>query len=79
MAKKKTTTIAAGFGQRLREQRESRGWSLRELAEQSGCSHSSISLIENNRGGRTGIDAAEALARALGVRVCWLAYGEGEP
>ena len=76
---KRTTTLAAQIARRLSEKREAQGLTLRELADRSGVSHSSIALIEANRGGRSGIDSVDALARALGVRPAWLAYGDGAP
>lgn len=76
---KRTAALAPGVARRLKAQREERGLSQRELGERSGVSHRTIGLIEMNRGGAAGIDTIEALARALGVRPAWLAYGDGEP
>jgi transcriptional regulator with XRE-family HTH domain len=53
---------------RVREWRERRGVSLRELGEQSGVSYVTISRIENGQMSPT-VRVLEKLARALGTRV----------
>lgn len=55
-------------GTRIRELRERRGWTLRELAEVTGFSYSMLGHIE--RGHREGsISTIQTIADALGVSV----------
>ena len=55
-------------GTRIRELRERRGWTLRQLAEVTGFSYSMLGHIE--RGQREGsISAIQAVADALSVKV----------
>jgi len=48
------------------------------LAKRSGVSNATINDIEKGRQ-LPAVDTVERLARALGVRPCWLAFGEGHP
>lgn len=51
---------------RLKELRQARGWSVRELAEKAGISHSYIVRIESGERGLS-VDMAEKLGNALDV------------
>lgn len=53
------------LGRRIREMREERRWSLREMAQLSGISHSSISDLERARSLSPGLDTLVAIARVL--------------
>ena len=64
------------IGQRLRARRVALGLTLAEVAEKSGLSLPYVSNLERGRGNPT-IDALEALARALGVRLASL-VGEAD-
>lgn len=67
---------AAACGRRLREVREERGMSQRELSF-PGCTAVYICRIE--RGDRVpSLQVLMALAARLGVEATWLAYGIGE-
>ena len=65
----------AKLGERLFEARDRAGLTLRELGQMSGISWSSISAIERGKHSATA-ETIERLAVALGVRPCWLAFGE---
>jgi ribosome-binding protein aMBF1 (putative translation factor) len=65
-----------GLGKRVRETREAKGWSQRDLGVASGVAHSNISRIESAVVPTTGADIAVLLAVALGVSVEWLVTGE---
>ncbi len=60
---------------RLRKARMQRGLSLNGLAKASGLARTTIGYVES---GETmpSLATVELLAQALGVPVCWLAYGE---
>ncbi len=62
---------------RLKLEREARGWSLAELAERSGVSRGAISKIERNESSPTAgvlVRLADACDRTLAG---WLARAEG--
>jgi transcriptional regulator with XRE-family HTH domain len=65
-----------GVGDRLRVARQAAGMSMRELARRAELSVNAVSLIEAGRG-TPRVDNCEALAVALDVAPCWLAYGVG--
>ncbi|MFO0580492.1 MAG: helix-turn-helix transcriptional regulator [Polyangia bacterium] len=67
-----------GLPQRLAHARDVRGLSMRGLARQAGLSVQTVSKTEN---GATVpiVSNLEALAVALEVSPCWLAFGIGEP
>jgi transcriptional regulator with XRE-family HTH domain len=54
------------IGERIKEQRVRRGWTLRELAKQSGVSHVFIWQVEQGRG--IGTERLILIAKALRVR-----------
>lgn len=64
------------FGQRLKTARKSKALSMRELARQVGLSVNAVSLLEAGTG-IPRVDNCEALALALDVAPCWLAFGVG--
>ncbi len=68
----------ATFGERLRQLREARGWSQRELAERSGVPYFTIYRCERGTHDEPRVGMAAKLARALGVSLDVLAdtYGE---
>lgn len=70
------TLACAQLGERLFEARDRAGVTLRELGQRAGVSWSSISAIEKGKQSATA-ETIERLAIALGVRPCWLAFGEG--
>lgn len=67
----------AGAGKRIRDLRVKARFSLRYLAGYAKVSHQAVLYIEQ---GTTipKIDTVEAIAVALGVAPCWLAYGDDE-
>lgn len=67
---------AAGLGERLRSVRLSLGLSMRELGR---ISETSVTLVRMSESGATAPTLAklEALAKALRVAPCWLAFGIG--
>jgi len=70
--------LHVGFSKRLRERRGELGLSLRELGQRAGVSAQAIVHAEADRSVPK-VDTLEALAFALGVSPCWLAYGQGNP
>lgn len=64
------------FGQRLKNARKAKAVSMRELARQVGLSVNAVSLLEAGTGSPR-VDNCEALALALDVAPCWLAFGVG--
>jgi transcriptional regulator with XRE-family HTH domain len=70
--------LESRVGEQLQAVRRRRGWSLRELAEASGLSLTTVHQIET---GRTspGLGTLQALATALGIPVGALFDGHGPP
>lgn len=70
-------SLSAGLPARLAQLREERGLSIRALGRLSGTSDNFVHMTET---GATvpNIAKVEALANALQVACCWLAYGVGE-
>ena len=64
------------MGARLFEARQAAGLTLRALGEKAGLSHTAVNGIEKGHQ-IPAADTIEALAQALGVSPCWLAYGIG--
>ena len=65
------------LGSRLREARDQKLWTQRELSEASGVMEATISRIENMRHRRRPTnETLKSLAEALGVSVRWLAFGD---
>lgn len=57
------------LGQRIKQARERKGWSQRELARQAGVRHAIISELETGKKTDTVGTILKRLARALGVSV----------
>jgi transcriptional regulator with XRE-family HTH domain len=55
------------LGHQVRLRRKSKGWSLSDLAKESGVSKAYISDVENGAAGRPNIQYVYSLAVALGV------------
>lgn len=66
-----------GAGARLRQAREAKGWSMRELGRQAGCTVAAISLLEAGTSVVL-LSTCEDLAKVLEVAPGWLAYGIGQ-
>lgn len=67
------------LGQRLRECRLARGWSIRQLERRSGVSNSAISLIEQGARTQPRTETIRRLAEALGVSPAYLAGFHDDP
>lgn len=63
------------LGARLYDVRNRAGLTMSGLADRSSVAASTINAIEKGRQ-IPAADTIERLARALGIRACWLAYGE---
>jgi transcriptional regulator with XRE-family HTH domain len=70
-------SLSAGLPARLMQLREERGLSRRALGRLSGTSDNFVQKTETSATVPS-IARVEALAQALKVSVCWLAYGVGE-
>jgi transcriptional regulator with XRE-family HTH domain len=64
---------AMRMGQRIKMQREKKGWSQHELARQSGIPQATISRLESGDMKDIQTMLARRLARALGVGLDYLA------
>jgi ribosome-binding protein aMBF1 (putative translation factor) len=65
------------FGRRLKEQRELRGWSTKDLAITAGLTAAGIRTME--AGAASPLTwTVELLARALSCSAGWLAFGQQE-
>lgn len=60
------------FGQRLRQARKAKGWTMEELAAVSGITRKTIYSCEHDTHGSS-FFTATCLADALGVSLDWLA------
>lgn len=67
----------ATVGERIKEVRESKGWTQEKLADESGISKSFLSEVEN-KGKNIGLELLLDVAHALGASVQYLATGEGD-
>ncbi len=67
---------SAGCGARLEQLREHRGLSKLALGERAGIAGSALFPIEIGRVSPS-VATIEAVAKALDVSPCWLAFGEG--
>lgn len=67
-----------GLGERLRTMREFSSLSMRALGREASLTPTAIGNIEAGKV-LPGVDVAEALAQALRISPCWLAWGESEP
>jgi transcriptional regulator with XRE-family HTH domain len=68
------------FGDRMRRERESRGWTQKQFAEKAGVPQETISRLETGKHRGPHIDVAVKLAKALKVSLDYLAgrYEEDE-
>lgn len=65
---------------RVREARESKGWTQDDLARAAGVRPMTISRIERGAIKESpGLDVMRGIARACGVSLDWLVDGLGEP
>lgn len=67
---------APGIGARLRQAREMRSMDKNALGRAAGTTGQTIANIETGRN-IPSVATAEALAKALDISPCWLAFGEG--
>lgn len=67
--------LGQGQADRLRRTRESKAYSLRDLAAAAGVTTRTIQAIEAGGKGETSCAVIAALADALGVPRGWLAFG----
>lgn len=72
----KDVVAIEGLPERLAAARQAARLSMRELGRQAELSVNAISLLESGHSVPR-VDSCEALARALHVAPCWLAYGVG--
>jgi transcriptional regulator with XRE-family HTH domain len=70
-------SLSGGLPARLAQLRDERGLSRLELGKLSRTSHTFVRMTETDAT-VPNIAKVEALANALKVSVCWLAYGVGE-
>jgi transcriptional regulator with XRE-family HTH domain len=61
------------FGNRLRDIRTRKGWSVRELSRLAQVPHETISRLENSQQRYPSLPVAKRLAEALGVTLDYLA------
>ena len=73
---RKPVKVPRGLGRRLRAAREAAGLTLRELAERTGISESTLTTMEHG-GDPDWVAPLTTIAAALGVTVAALA-GEGD-
>ena len=77
MARGEKGLDGVGIGEKVREERERRGWSARTLAQRAGVSHAYVSHLEAGQYTRPGVEQLRRLAGALGVGVEYLIGEEG--
>ncbi|HEV7898016.1 MAG TPA: helix-turn-helix transcriptional regulator [Planosporangium sp.] len=63
-------------GDRIRQRREQRGWSVRHLASRAGISHSALSMIER---GQRGANNRYVIAKIAGALGCSVTELTGQP
>ncbi len=68
------------IGNRVRREREKRGWSIRELARRAAVSPGAVSKLEGGSRVSPSLELGKRLAKALGVTLDYLAgmYDEEE-
>lgn len=67
------------LGERIRELRTARGWSLSKLAEEAGVAKGYVSVVENDPEARPSMDTVMRLARALELPMSELTGTVSEP
>lgn len=70
------TVSMSKLAQRLKEEREKKGWSQQELAEKAGIRQSFIGALESKNQQSSGW--LPEIAHALGVDAYWLKTGKGQ-
>lgn len=68
MSRQVDEALIKAFGMRVREIRQEKGMTMKELAAKSGLPYSQISRIELGQV-NTSIDSAGVIAKALGVEL----------
>lgn len=63
---------------RLRELRDARGWSQRELARRANITHATVNRIENGKVKSLDLEVLEKLAAALGCDPGYLIVKSGK-
>src|SRR5689334_18051967 len=66
------------LGERIKLEREARGWTRADLAQRAGLTAPYISMLESGKRGNPNLDTLRQLAAALGVTVADL-EGEADP
>jgi len=66
------------LGKRLSKLMKAKGLTDRELGERSLMSRTAIYNLRHGYGANVGISTIYNIAKALGVKPCWLAFGEGQ-
>lgn len=64
-----SANAASEFGERLRQARESLGWSLADVAGRTGLSRAYINALEHGRSKRPGADALRRLEDLFGALI----------
>jgi transcriptional regulator with XRE-family HTH domain len=67
----------ATLGDRIRNCRQARSWTLEALAAKAGVSKGFLSDLENNEQKNPGVNYLRAIAGALGVTLQYLTTGRG--
>lgn len=70
--------LGPALAKRLNRLMKDRGLNDRELGELALISRAAVYKLRHGDGNNVGINTIYNIAKALGVRPCWLAYGEGE-
>jgi transcriptional regulator with XRE-family HTH domain len=66
------------FGERLRDARKQRDWTLQRLAERIGCDRSYLSRLESGKSRNPSREFLIRSSAALGVGEEWLEFGTGK-
>lgn len=67
------------IGRRLSRLMKEHDLTDRDLGELALMSHSAIYKLRHGFGGQVGVGTVYNIAKALGVRAAWLAFGDGDP
>lgn len=74
---RRTKALGPDIAKRFRHARDLSGLTVRELAERAHTSTTTLTKLADARGSNTGVGLLADIAKALGVRPAWLAYGDG--
>lgn len=74
---KHSKALGPQIGKRLSQVMDEQGLTVRELGAKARLSHNTIHLLRTGEGGQAGVGTVYNVAKALGIRFCWLALGEG--